>query len=396
MGAGFLPGLLPGLLPSPLPGLLDEPGSSRAIPADRPPDDQDNGQHDGHHEDAEDRVEQGAHRLGPHPGTRRCGGPGQRPLDEPTPPGYCGPLGSPVGELLSQPPGTLGFMAHASSHPSRRPDARTPGMPGGTRWPDLGSRPEDLIRLLRGGPGRRPVVDRSWALGLRERLEDVLASGADPGADGCTGPRVLAGGRAPLDALVGALWRSWVVAGPPTDPWEEGLAGLVTSGQGRAAEALRRLRGAAATRARTAATASVATLAGFRTVDPRWHPHPGERLVGVLGGGRVLVVSEIDLGLGRPAGTRASRCLVTVGAFGPTAQAARSLRRAALLEALRSGAAPFQVVGIALVSREAWAWPVDPPLLERAVAELVRELGALGVPGRRPARPSGAAVREAA
>ncbi|MCK4175940.1 hypothetical protein [Aciditerrimonas ferrireducens] len=285
-------------------------------------------------------------------------------------------------------------MAHPESHPRRRHDARTPGEPAGTRWSDLGHGPEDLARLLRGGSGRRPLVDRSWTLGLRERLEDVVATEAFPGVGDPRGPWVLAGERAPLDALLGVLWRQWVVAGPPADPWEEGLAGLVASGEGRAAETLRALRGGAAARARAAVAASAATLARLGTVDPRWDPHPGERLVGALGGGRVLVVSEIDLGLGRPARTRASRCLVTVGAFGPTAQAARSLRRAALLEALRSGAAPFQVVGIALASREAWAWPVDRVLLGRALAELVAELRARR---RRLARLGGpAAVGEVA
>lgn len=220
------------------------------------------------------------------------------------------------------------------------------------------------------------LADRGWVGGLRERLEDAVAANPAGIAGAGETPVVLETSPAPLDVLVGVVFRQWLVTGQVSDPWAEGLTALGALGRSGLVERLLQQTGRRAARTRAELGRASQALAGLERLDPRWLGCPGERISAALGGGLVQVVAEVDLGVGPAPIQRASRCLVQVTAGGSPLRLARGLRRAALVEALRNGVPPFQVVGLALGSSRAALWPVQRGLLEQALSELVAELGA--------------------
>lgn len=227
--------------------------------------------------------------------------------------------------------------------------------------------PSVVLSELRGGGRPRPGADRAWCGGLREHLEDALSglalpsSGDEPLRVGwrmlppspspspsggvLPGRPMSAPGPALLDALVAVAFRQWVTCRLLTDPFDESLEAVRSTGDpDGVAEAVRRLGTADRHRLAAALAVQVARLAErWPGVDPRWAPVTNELLLAPLAGGRVVVGARTDLSLGPPAGRSASRCFVTAAARPPSPATWRRLWMAALVETVRAGVAPFQL-----------------------------------------------------
>jgi len=241
----------------------------------------------------------------------------------------------------------------------------------------------DAVTLwrLRGSGHARPQVDRPWCAGLREQMEDGLAavvaeldserplqlhwSALDEGP--AAQPDLPGGELGPLrwcqlfDVLVRMLFRQLVVTGTVGEPLADASAALQLSGDrdGLLRE-LARLK--AVERRKLVRELSVHVdrlVAAWPALDPRWAPRTGERLVAPLAGGRVLLSAHVDLAVGRPAVGRASVTFVSATSGGVGSAPWRRLLFASLVEALRSGAAPFQIAVLSTVTGTLHACSVE-------------------------------------
>ena len=108
-----------------------------------------------------------------------------------------------------------------------------------------------------------------------------------------------------------------------------------------------------------------------------------------LCGGRIRASSEVDLVLGAPAATVASRCLVDVVATPIGDHHADQLGALALIETLRTGAAPLRVAALSTATGEHLVLAVDDALLTSSLRRLVEAAGrlALAVDGEVVDRP---------
>lgn len=227
---------------------------------------------------------------------------------------------------------------------------------------------EELIGRLRADRIARPRVDPGLAGGLRDWLEDGLADDLGTVPAGIPALRVskhdlsrvltceahqVASRKGPTiptvelarGSIVDALFRQWITVGAITDPLGDGLEALALDGDldgvGRFVESLD-----AAERAELTAEVSrqAAIIAAQWPVPPSaWLARTQPRLTVPLGGGRVLLTGVADLVFGGPAGSEASVCIVEVKSGPRRVEHRADLHFYALLETLRSGAAPFRV-----------------------------------------------------
>jgi hypothetical protein len=250
-----------------------------------------------------------------------------------------------------------------------------------------------VLRELRGDIGRRPLVDATLAGGLREWLEDGVASTVGPSYDRArpliVDKRTLAealgaaehrvGPSLPLarGAMIDVLFRQLVTTGRIEAPVDDALAGLGIDG--RQGELLKFIE-ALSDGDRAALSAEVTQQAAVLVdrwpfLAGGWLPRTQERVTIPLGGGAVVLSGVIDLVVGVPSSGRASTGLVEVksGRRSPVHRA--DVHYYALLETLRSGAPPFRVATYYTATGEIDAEEVTEELL---IASVQRTIDALG------------------
>jgi hypothetical protein len=254
-----------------------------------------------------------------------------------------------------------------------------------------------LLDKLRGAGMRRPHLDPELAGGLREWLEDSLASSAANLPSRSPVIRVsgqvlsnfgVAGSPAGsaktptvrdhmLRSLVRCLFRQWVTTrrfGP--QPIEDALFAVEVQGDpGATAEAVNLL----SAQKRKALTDEVAEHAAriaatWPVLSPAWYPRTRDKISIPLCGGQILLGGVVDLIIGAQAANEATVCLVQVDVV---PQATRTLRADlpfyALLETLRAGASPSRVASYSTSTGELFVEPVDEDLL---VSEMLKTIDA--------------------
>jgi hypothetical protein len=260
----------------------------------------------------------------------------------------------------------------------------------------------EVLALLRGGDGARPLFDPGLAGGLRAWLEDAaFAAGSDRGAGPLLlGPhRVLGstggpGGAADgddgvpshelvLSRVVHALFRQLVNVGTIDDPLDDALEALRAEGE-RSGEVVRHIESLA--EAARAALGEVVSLHAdhLMALVPRlasgWLPRTDDRVSVPLAGGRIVLQGVFDLLIGVPATGRASLCAMGVSTGGPWPRERRALHYLALLETLRSGTPPFR---LALLESASGRYGVEDVREEHLVAMASHVAAWLGGGGTR-------------
>lgn len=257
----------------------------------------------------------------------------------------------------------------------------------------LGGVPAGTLARLRGVDNVRPAADRLWCRGLREQLEDELGELIGDRDDQAPirltwsslkswHPRWadLDSGYAPpaswdrlLDVLLRTVFRQLVVTGSIVDPLPDALAALSVAGDRgavlRALDGLGRHDHRRLGRELTARAQRLVDL--WPTLDARWAPRTGERFLVPVAGGRVVLSSQVDLAVGRPAADRASVSFVTVTAGTVGSAPWRRLLFGAVVEALRCGVAPFQVAVVSTLTGEVQVHQVSPDDLQGLVQSVV-------------------------
>ena len=225
-----------------------------------------------------------------------------------------------------------------------------------------------LIARLRGDGITRPLVAPGLAGGLREWLEDGLASvvarmpvDAAPVrvrketlnqvlmceahvAARLAAPTVMSAAIA-RGSMVDALFRQWVTTGSISDSTSDALGALAADGDRDGIVAFvaalpeprrRELFDDVAEHARD-------ITRNWPVPSPGWLPRTQDRMEVPLAGGRVVLTGTADLAFGSPAQQRASVCVVEVKSGGRRLEHRGDLHFYALLETLRSGAPPFRI-----------------------------------------------------
>ncbi len=263
-----------------------------------------------------------------------------------------------------------------------------------------------LLEVLRGEPARRPRVDPGLAGGLREWLEDEMApvaAGRPAGSPALTVDRRLVAGATAAEEppgggpglrlnqvrglLLGTLFRQLVTTGRIGHPLEDALAGLSVTGRGEAVSAFLASRSAAErSRLRRELADQAARMARrWPSLTPFWLPRTGEHLTVPLAGGRIVLSGLVDLLIGAPANGRASVCLVEVSAGTHGGDRRLGLRFLALLETLRSGAAPARVATFDAMAGELEAEEVTETALCQTVDLVVHQVHRTRQAGHRTA-----------
>jgi hypothetical protein len=146
-------------------------------------------------------------------------------------------------------------------------------------------------------------------------------------------------------SLVDALFRQWVTTGRLDEPWTDAVAAVSVGGDGDGIAAF--IESLPADRRRALAEEIEVHGAGIAerwpVPSPTWLPRTQERVVVPLAGGRVVMSGVVDLAFGGPAGERASVCVVEIKSGRRRVEHRGDLHFYALLETLRSGAAPFRI-----------------------------------------------------
>lgn len=266
------------------------------------------------------------------------------------------------------------------------PDVVAPPVRTDTSGSDHGA--DELLGRLRTPLGVRPTIDPCLAGGLRAWLEDGAAGVAwtetgltvRPGSQGGLTLTPHAQGP-PSDwdlrtTLLRTVFRITITTGPPRAAFEEALASLAVDEEGAAVvDAVQRLprhrRAQLRERVRLAASAITAQWKPPPTV---WLPRTGERMVAPLAGGRVVLRAEVDLAMGGPSSGRASVCILRVHG-GAVSDDGPARRFVALVETLRSGAAPFRVASYDLERGRLTAEDVTDAHLSAAVRDVLALMG---------------------
>jgi hypothetical protein len=255
--------------------------------------------------------------------------------------------------------------------------------------------PASLLDRLRGVGTPRPMVDPELAGGLKEWLEDALAGHVghlgmlsramrvdnamldDLSAHGrvlrASPHRSCALDDGVLLVLVRSLFRQWTTTGRIDDPLGDALSAQAASGDpvgvvdrlSRMADGEHRLY-ADALRMHAARLSAT-----WPALSPAWLPRCHERLTIPLCGGRVLLAGTADLVVGSQATSEASVCLVEVDTERRSGWPRTSLHFLALLETLRSGAAPSRVATYYTGTGALDAEQVDEHLLVQALLRVV-------------------------
>lgn len=260
-----------------------------------------------------------------------------------------------------------------------------------------------LIHRLRSPLGMRPVVDPGLAGGIRAWLEDAAA--APPGPEVPTTVRLGGCGRlvacrphsalsfsaragepvagrcrvATEDvhaAIVGALFRIVLTTGPRRLTFDDAVAALAVDDRCAAiVEAIGHLPRDARASLRDAVRLEAATIASQWAPPPAaWLPRTEERVTVPLAGGRVVLRATAHLMMGAPADGRASVCALRLQTRGAARSNPSGRRFLALLETLRSGAAPFRVASYEPAHARLTVDDVTDDLLFDAVADVLHVL----------------------
>jgi hypothetical protein len=251
-----------------------------------------------------------------------------------------------------------------STAPTFRPTVGSGARPPGDLSPSGTCDARRLLDGLRSAGVARPAVDPGLSGGLRAWLDDGLATMGLDDRRG-TGPVVLGTPSLPATArpapqradgvvreahrvrlaLVRSLFQLAVTVGLGARPFEEALAALSVDEDGiEVVEFVRQLGRGARARCREEAVRHAAVInSQWGVVAPGWFPRTAEALSAPLAGGAVILSTTADLVLGAPSSGLSSVCLVRVALDVPTPPTVADRAFLALLETLRSGAAPFRV-----------------------------------------------------
>jgi hypothetical protein len=247
----------------------------------------------------------------------------------------------------------------------------------------------ELVAALRGDRATRPAVDPMLAGGLRAWLEDELA-----GIEGILGADVtlhlptwrIAQPELPedpeadqlaLSVLVHALVAQHLAFGDVLDPLADAVDALDA---GRAHEQLLERIGALdadATRllADELASHDEVIAAGIGRIPTSWLPRSAVPVALDLCGGRVRASAMVDLLLGAPATTVSSTCLLDVVTQPIGDHHVVQLGSLALIETLRSGAAPLRVAALSTFTGDHLVLEVDDALLVGSLERMVEAAG---------------------
>ena len=255
----------------------------------------------------------------------------------------------------------------------------------------------DVLASLRGHSSHRPVVDPGLSGGLRDWLEDGLCSiGIGTKTPLVVGKQILRGtpsGRSPddgpqpitdsmaLGAVMDALFRQVVTTGYIEDPMRDGVDALrIDPRRAEVVDFVQGLTGSELAEFRDELeTQTAILLSRWPRLSPAWLPRTQERIAVPLAGGYVVLVGVVDLIVGAPSAGRASVGLIEVKSGRARIEDREDLRFYALLETLRSGAAPFRVATFYTRTGQVDAEDVDDQLLtsavQRVLAAIARMVG---------------------
>ncbi len=204
----------------------------------------------------------------------------------------------------------------------------------------------------------RPQFDPGLAGGLRAWLEDAAYDATSARSDHATplvlGSRQLLGSVTPenktgatsriVGRLVHVLFRQLVHGADVTDPFDDGLEALRTTGDQAAVRELESLDAQSRQSIATTVARHVTNLADLVPhFAPGWMPRTDDYVAIPLAGGRVVLHGVFDLLVGVPRTRTASLCALGLSTGGPWDRERRSLHFLALLQSLRSGTPPFRV-----------------------------------------------------
>ena len=242
-----------------------------------------------------------------------------------------------------------------------------------------------LLETLRGHRALRPTVDPSLAGGLRAWLEDDLAPLVS--ARSATEPLFLTPRSITIESLstvppIIALARSSLVAAlvaqhalglEVVHPMDDALGALeADESQSALVEAIHALDPDAFARLSAEVAAHLSTLTSRLTaVPPTWLPRTNVQITTALAGGRVVLGGVVSLAVGPPAIDHATVCLLEVSTRIPDATVERRLGVLALIETLRSGAAPLRVASLSTATGGSVVIDVRDDLLTAALAEVI-------------------------
>ena len=243
----------------------------------------------------------------------------------------------------------------------------------------------ELLDELRGERSTRPAVDPTLAGGLRAWLEDDLAVAIDGLPSGrmvdlpawriaqpheLADPEIDHRGRS---ALVHALLVQHLAFGEVMDPLVEAMSALEAAGtHGLLLDRIRSLDLDGTRQLADELIANDAILGShLGRVPSSWLPRSSVPIVADLCGSRVRASSHVDLLLGPPAGAVSSLCLVDIVTVPLGEHAPDHLAATALIETLRSGAAPLRVATLSTATGEHLVLEVDDELLVGALHRLV-------------------------
>jgi hypothetical protein len=252
-----------------------------------------------------------------------------------------------------------------------------------------GGAASDVLQALRGNSSRRPLVDPGLSGGLRDWLEDGIFSLTldidsplivtkralrdtlvDWRCDRIQKPDSTA---MALGTLIDAVFRQFVTIGHINDPMTDGLDALaVDPRHDEVFDFVRGLTGSELTEFKDELeTQSAILVSKWPRLAPAWLPRTQERISVPLAGGRVVLVGIIDLMIGVPSAGQASVGLVEVKSGRARSEDREDLRFYALLETLRSGAAPFRLATFYTRTGQLDAEDVDDELLATSVQRVI-------------------------
>lgn len=281
-----------------------------------------------------------------------------------------------------------GVTAHGhGGDVTKQPVLKAPGPPGAPHPAPAGT---EVLASLRGDLSHRPLIDPGLSGGLRDWLEDGLCSlplgrqtplivnkqalrDALAGRDRRNaGPQPITSSMA-LGALIDALFRQLVTVGHIGDPMTDGLDALrVDQRRSEVVDFVHRLAGQALTDFEDELQTQTAILLGrWPRLSPAWLPRTQERIAVPLAGGDVVLVGVIDLMVGAPSAGRASVGLIEVKSGRARIEDREDLCFYALLETVRSGAAPFRVATFYTRTGQVDAEDVNDELLTSSVQRVL-------------------------
>jgi hypothetical protein len=270
--------------------------------------------------------------------------------------------------------------------------------PGGVRNGESAHLTETL-RRLRGDPTTRPSVDRSFAGGLREQLEDALAEAAlvlpldaPPlritkrvleDVLGCEAMYLACKGLEPpateellRGRMVDALFQQWVGCGRFDSPYEDALIALDIDDSGDL-PASRALIEALSSEDQERLAIEVRAHARsieqhFGRVPRSWFPRTQEQITVPLCGGRIILSGRVDLALGPYPRKRRTTCLLEVKSGHVRPEDRAELGFYAVIETLRVGAPPFAVAAFYTSTAGLDVIPVTEEFLLTAVHRIIK------------------------